>query len=116
MGSKKLKSFRNEIIKQIEGSINVKEKIIDKYVDVIDKAVNVIIKAYQNDKKVLWCGNGGSAADAQHLSCELVSKFYLDRKPLRSIALNTNTSILTAISNDDEFENEVSCSCIVVDG
>ena len=104
MGSKKLKSFRKDIIKQIEGSINVKEEIIDKYVDVIDEVVKIIIKAYQNDKKVLWCGNGGSAADAQHLSCELVSKFYLDRKPLRSIALTTNTSILTAISNDDEFE------------
>jgi len=105
MGSKKNKSFRKEIIKQIEGSINVKEKIIDKYVDVIDDVVKAVIKAYQNDKKVLWCGNGGSAADAQHLSCELVSKFYLNRKPLRSIALTTNTSILTAVSNDYNYDN-----------
>jgi len=105
MGSKKAISFRKEIINQIEGSIRVKEKIIDKYVDVIEDAVKAVIKAYQNDKKVLWCGNGGSAADAQHLSCELVSKFYLDRKPLKSIALTTNTSILTAVSNDYKFEN-----------
>jgi len=105
MGSKKDKSFRKEIIKQIEGSINVKEKIIEKYVDVIDDVVKAVIKAYQNDKKVLWCGNGGSAADAQHLSCELVSKFYLNRKPLRSIALTTNASILTAVSNDYKFDN-----------
>ena len=111
MGSRKNLNFKKEIKKQIEGDINVKEKIIDKYVDVINDVVNVVINAYQNNKKVLWCGNGGSAADAQHLSCELVSKFYLNRKPLRSIALTTNTSILTAISNDynydDVFERQV---------
>jgi len=105
MGSKKNLNFKKEIMKQIEGSITVKEKIIDKYVDIINDVANVIINTYQNDKKVLWCGNGGSAADAQHLSCELVSKFYLNRKPLRSIALTTNTSLLTAISNDDSFDN-----------
>ena len=51
-----------------------------------------------------WCGNGGSAADAQHLACELVSKFYMDRKALRSIALTTNTSIMSAVSNDFSYE------------
>ena len=105
MGSKKSLSFKKEIIKQIEGSISAKEKIIDEYVNVIDDVVNVVINAYQNGNKVLWCGNGGSAADAQHLSCELVSKFYLNRKPLRSIALTTNTSILTAVANDYEYDN-----------
>jgi len=111
MKSRKNYNFKKEIIKQIEGSINVKEKIIDKYVDIIDEVAKAIITAYQNGKKVLWCGNGGSAADAQHLSCELVSKFYLNRKPLRSLALTTNTSILTAVSNDynydDVFERQV---------
>jgi len=105
MGSRKNLNFKKEIKKQIEGSINVKEKIIDKYVDVIDEVAKAIINAYQNGNKVLWCGNGGSAADAQHLSCELVSKFYLNRKPLRSIALTTNTSILTAVSNDINFDD-----------
>jgi len=105
MGRRKEINFKKEIKNQIESSINLKEKIIDKYVDVINKITNVIIDAYQNDKKVLWCGNGGSAADAQHLSCELVSKFYLNRKALRSIALTTNSSLLTAISNDDSFDN-----------
>ena len=52
----------------------------------------------------MWFGNGGSAADAQHLACELVSKFNFDRKAIPSIALTTNTSILTAISNDYSFE------------
>jgi len=105
MGSKKSLNFKNEIKKQIEGSITVKENVLDKYVDIINDVANVIISAYQNDKKVLWCGNGGSAADAQHLSCELVSKFYLDRKAMRSIALTTNTSLLTAISNDYNYDH-----------
>ena len=104
MGSKKSLNFKKEIIKQIEGSISVKEKIIDKYVDVIDEVAKAIINAYQNGKKVLWCGNGGSAADAQHLACELVSKFLMNRTALKSIALTTNTSIMTAISNDFTFD------------
>jgi len=102
MGSKKY-NFKKEIVNQIEGSINLKEKILDRYVDVINDVANIVIDAYNDGKKVLWCGNGGSAADAQHLSCELVSKFYMDRKPLRSIALTTNTSLLTAISNDSQY-------------
>ncbi len=62
-----------------------------------------VINAYKNGNKVIWFGNGGSAADAQHLACELVSKFYIERKALASIALTTNTSELTAISNDYGF-------------
>jgi len=102
MGSKNY-IFKKQIKNLIEDSINIKEKIINTQVNVINNIANVIIDAYKNDKKVLWCGNGGSAADAQHLSCELVSKFYMDREPLRSIALTTNTSILTAISNDFDY-------------
>ena len=104
MGSKKYK-FNNHIKKQIEESINVKEKVIDECVDTINDVAELIINAYNNGKKVLWCGNGGSAADAQHLSCELVSKFYLERKALRSIALTTNTSIMSAVSNDFSYEH-----------
>ena len=103
MGSKSY-NFTEEIKTQIEDSIKVKEKIIEKYVDVINDIATTIIEAYKNGKKVMWCGNGGSAADAQHLSCELVSKFYLDRKALGSIALTTNTSTLTAISNDFSYD------------
>ena len=60
--------------------------------------------AYKKNKKVLWFGNGGSAADAQHLACELVSKFCMEREAIPSIALNTNTSILTAVSNDYGYD------------
>ena len=60
----------------------------------------MIITAYRNDKMVLTAGNGGSAADAQHICAELISKFMLDRKALNAVALTTNTSILTAVGND----------------
>jgi D-sedoheptulose 7-phosphate isomerase len=103
MGSKTY-NFKEEIIQHIEGSITVKEKLLKESVDQINTIANIMIKAYKKEKKILWCGNGGSAADAQHLACELVSKFYLERKPIRSIALSTNTSIITAIGNDYQYD------------
>lgn len=91
----------------IEESINSKKKILnDKNItDTIKKISEVIIKAYQNNKKVLLAGNGGSAADAQHIACELVSKFHFDRAALSAFALTTNTSVLTAIANDYGYEH-----------
>ena len=97
--------FKYDIKKQIKDSAELKEKLISKHVDTINKVANLIIKAYKNNKKVIWFGNGGSAADAQHLSCELVSKFLMDRKAIPSIALTTNTSILTAVSNDYQYKD-----------
>jgi D-sedoheptulose 7-phosphate isomerase len=96
----RISNFKNEIKKQIEESIALTKEINEKDIDLINNITKEIIKAYKNKKKVLWFGNGGSAADAQHLSCELVGKFMIDRKAIPSIALTTNTSILTAISND----------------
>jgi D-sedoheptulose 7-phosphate isomerase len=61
--------------------------------------------ALHNDKKILWCGNGGSAADSQHLAAELVGRFLMERRALPSIALTVNTSVLTAIGNDYGFEH-----------
>ena len=98
-------SYREEIIKQITENISIKLNVIESHIEVIEGIVKTIIEAYKNNKKVIWFGNGGSAADAQHLACELVSKFQLERKAIPSISLTTNTSILTAISNDYDFEN-----------
>lgn len=64
----------------------------------------LIIEAYRNGKKVILFGNGGSAADAQHIAAELVGRYYIDRDPLPAIALTTNTSSLTAIGNDYTFD------------
>ena len=96
-------NVKNEIKRQINESIALKKEIHDNYVDVIALIAEEIIKAYRMDKKVIWFGNGGSAADAQHLACELVSKFVLERDSIPSLALTTNSSMLTAISNDYNF-------------
>lgn len=90
------------IRKQIEKSINIKQAILeDNNITVLIAEVSEkIIEAYRNGKKVLLAGNGGSAADAQHIAGELVSRFYFDRPGLAAIALTTDTSILTAVSND----------------
>ncbi|MCX8174407.1 MAG: D-sedoheptulose 7-phosphate isomerase [Thermoplasmata archaeon] len=93
-----------EIESMIRESIGAKQKMLEMHGGTIAKIVEVMCSAIENGGKVLWCGNGGSAADAQHLSCELVSKFYVDRGALASIALTTNTSILTAVANDYDFD------------
>jgi D-sedoheptulose 7-phosphate isomerase len=84
----------------------MEEKILrdNNLVKRIDLISQTIINAYKSNKKVILFGNGGSAADAQHLAAELMNKFYLDRKSLPAIALTVNTSILTAIGNDYSFE------------
>jgi D-sedoheptulose 7-phosphate isomerase len=70
----------------------------------LKKAAEIVTTALQNGKKVMWCGNGGSAADSQHLAAELVGRFAKNRAPLASIALTTDTSILTALGNDYGYE------------
>jgi len=98
--------FEKIIIDRINNSIKVKKYILrdNNLVKKIDLISQAIIKAYKSDKKVILFGNGGSAADAQHLVGELVNKFYFDRKSLPAIALTVNTSILTAIGNDYSFD------------
>lgn len=98
--------FENTIIDRINNSIEVKKNILrdNNLVEKIDLISQAIIKAYKSNKKLILFGNGGSAADAQHLVGELVNKFYFDRKSLSAIALTVNTSILTAIGNDYSFD------------
>ncbi|GAB6189632.1 D-sedoheptulose 7-phosphate isomerase [Marinitoga arctica] len=97
----------DEIIKKgIEKSIEVKKNILknEELIKKIEITSKLIIKALKNKKKIIFCGNGGSAADAQHLAAEFMGKFYLDRNPLPSISLTVNTSVLTAIGNDYGYE------------
>lgn len=90
----------------IKESINVKEAILadERLISNIEKASEIIIETYRNGGKVLFCGNGGSAADAQHLAAELSGRFYYDRPALESEALHVNTSYLTAVGNDYSFD------------
>ena len=90
--------------KLIEESIGVKKEAVLKCTADIAKAASVIIEAYKKGKKVLICGNGGSAADAQHIAAELVGRYKMERKALPAIALTTDTSIITAVGNDYGFE------------
>jgi D-sedoheptulose 7-phosphate isomerase len=90
----------------IRSSIAVKEKLLQNealHKKIID-AVEVITTAFRNGNKVLFCGNGGSAADAQHLAAEFSGRFYKDRKALPSEALHCNTSYLTAVANDYSYD------------
>lgn len=96
-------SYKETMKGMIEESIDVKGKVIEECLDDMVKAADLILNAYRNKKKVLIFGNGGSASDAQHIACELVSKFRLERAGLPAIALTTDTSILTAIPNDYDF-------------
>ena len=98
-----MKSKKNLISEYVERSIQTKKELLETRVEIIAQIAKEVIDALKYGNKVLWFGNGGSAADAQHLACELVNKFYLERKALASIALTTNTSELTAIANDYDF-------------
>lgn len=91
---------------EIETSIAVKQSLLadEQLLSAIERAADVVTEAYRKGSKTLLAGNGGSAADAQHLAGEFVSRFYFDRPGIPSIALTTDTSILTAISNDYGFE------------
>ncbi|WP_390881219.1 D-sedoheptulose-7-phosphate isomerase [Aliarcobacter butzleri] len=91
---------------QIEKSLKLKQDLFssNETKQMIQEVSDEIIKAYKNGKKTLIAGNGGSAADAQHIAGEFVSRFYFDRPGLASIALTTDTSILTAIGNDYGYE------------
>jgi D-sedoheptulose 7-phosphate isomerase len=90
----------------IQASVDTKLGILNdpEMVASIGKAVDLITSALKQDKKVLFCGNGGSAADAQHLAAELSGRFYKDRPALQAEALHCNTSYLTAVANDYSFE------------
>ena len=95
------------------------EKIIKDYLDKASKnfialknqsenievATNVVIKSLQAGKKIIFCGNGGSAGDSQHLAAELMGRYKVDRKPMPAIALTVDTSAITAIGNDYGYEN-----------
>jgi D-sedoheptulose 7-phosphate isomerase len=90
----------------IEASIQVKEQVLENSVllNTITQVVDVLVSAFQNGNRVYFCGNGGSAADAQHLAAELSGRFYSDRKALPAEALHCNTSYITAVGNDYGFD------------
>jgi len=92
-----------EIRQILQESIRVKQALLTQ-ASLIQQIADLLIEALKGGHKILVCGNGGSAADAQHMVAELVGRFALERQPFRAIALTTNTSILTALANDYGYE------------
>jgi D-sedoheptulose 7-phosphate isomerase len=95
-----------KIKKLIQASIETKEKLLQDsaLISTIEQVVDVIVTAFRQGKRVYFCGNGGSAADAQHLAAEFSGRFYKDRKALPAEALHCNTSYLTAVANDYSYD------------
>jgi D-sedoheptulose 7-phosphate isomerase len=95
-----------KIKKIISASIETKQQLLndENLLKVIEKVVDAVTNAFQSGNKVYFCGNGGSAADAQHLAAEFSGRFYIDRKALPSEALHCNTSYLTAVGNDYSYD------------
>jgi D-sedoheptulose 7-phosphate isomerase len=98
--------FMNSIKEIIAASIQTKQNILhnEALIATIHEVTERVTHAFQNGNKVLFCGNGGSAADAQHLAAEFSGRFYTDRNPLPSEALHCNTSYLTAVANDYGYD------------
>src|SRR4249920_2575897 len=96
-----------DIIKDsIAASIKVKQQVLEneELLNAVNDCVNIIVTAFKNGNKVLFCGNGGSAADAQHLAAEFSGRFYLDRDALPAEALHCNSSYMTAVANDYSYD------------
>ena len=98
---------RNErkqaIVQEFEASIAVKKDVIEQNLDAISLIAEKVIESLQAGNKLMLFGNGGSAADSQHIAAEFVNRFNFDRQPLAAIALTTDTSILTSTANDYSF-------------
>lgn len=102
--------MKNQIKKSISESVKVLEKNISIISD-IEKSITAITNCIKNGNKVLIFGNGGSAADSQHIAAELIGRFELERKSLPAIALTTDSSILTSLSNDYSYDVIFSRQC-----
>ena len=99
--------MKDKILKLLNDSINTKSKLIsdNNFLINVEQAVDNCIETITKGNTIFFCGNGGSAADAQHISAELTGKFKNDRKPLSGIVLGSNFSSLTSIGNDYNFED-----------
>ena len=98
--------YRESIENELREAIGVKSRILadEGLLARIDQVARLLVEAYKAGHKTMWAGNGGSAADAQHMAGELVNKFHFDRPALPALSLSTDTSIITAVGNDYGFE------------
>lgn len=103
--------MKEEIFQIFQESADLKLRFIRQNAELLNQMVKIVVNAFKAGNKVLLFGNGGSAADAQHIAAEFINRFLIERPPLPAIALTTDTSILTSISNDygyvDSFSKQV---------
>ena len=100
-----MQEMRNIIDRSFTESIEAKQRCRDRNQEWLIRAATIIVEAFKNENKLMIFGNGGSAADAQHIAAEFVNRFMIERPPLPAMALTTDTSILTSVSNDYAFDD-----------
>jgi D-sedoheptulose 7-phosphate isomerase len=98
-------SFQDEIRREIEESLSVKNLVLKECVEDIEKAVDILIEAIRGKKTIYLCGNGGSASDCQHIACELVGRIRKKSISVSALSLAANISVITALSNDFGYEH-----------
>src|SRR5689334_11676021 len=96
--------YRTAALVAFEEQRQAMDRVVETQLDTMCLMADALVRCYQAGHKAAWCGNGGSAADAQHLAAELVGRYLIDRPPLPSLALHTDTSALTAIANDYGYD------------
>lgn len=97
-------NFKSVIHSHIQDHKDVVNHLDDETIKKIEEVSNLLVDCLSNGKTIFWCGNGGSAGDSQHLAAELIGRYKNDRRPLRSIALTTDSSAITCISNDYSYD------------
>ncbi|MGZ8450677.1 MAG: D-sedoheptulose-7-phosphate isomerase [Candidatus Binatia bacterium] len=95
--------MKHAIVAAFDESIRVKQAFLRDNLDILAKAIDAVVAAFKSGNKLLLFGNGGSAADAQHIAAEFVNRFRVERPPLAAIALTTDSSALTSIANDYDY-------------
>jgi len=95
--------MKDDIVKAFDESVRVKQAFLRDNIDRLVQVVDVIVAAFKNGNKLMLFGNGGSAADAQHIAAEFTNRFRVERPPLPALALTTDSSALTAIANDYDY-------------
>jgi len=95
--------MKESIVKAFDESIRVKQAFLRDNLETLTQAIDAIVAAFKRGNKLLLFGNGGSAADAQHIAAEFTNRFLIERPPLPALALTTDTSALTAIANDYDY-------------
>lgn len=99
--------MQNKILEILKNAVQVKAAILTnaELINELERVCNCLVDVFKNGNKLMLCGNGGSAADAQHIAAELSGRFYFDRKPLDAEALHVNSSYLTAVANDYSYNH-----------